>query len=333
MTWSADSEDAQPRLAQHVRELLGRSAQEPHRFGAFIDGDLCCVLTMRPQSIPYRWDIVTLSAGSARQSMSAEVATDIWASLLEFGIAVSGSLGAKRVFAVAPEGTPAVASLRSAGFETYTHQTLHTASGVACVAGSLPGFREQEASDVWSVHQLYHHVTPRPVQFAEALTSAAWDVPELTARERLLPSRRQVIQTVLETIDGIVAYSRITTGKRCARVDLLVEPAVRHVTAQFLSESLTLAGVQNEEIDIVIPEYALDLGSQLERLGFAFITERVALVRHTTAPAVVYERFAGPVVEGERVPKGVPSYFNIQAEACAGAPAMSVNPTGKRMER
>ncbi len=36
---------------------------------------------------------------------------------------------------------------------------------------ALPeGMREQEDSDVWSIHQLYHHVTPRAVQFAEALT-------------------------------------------------------------------------------------------------------------------------------------------------------------------
>lgn len=333
LTWESDSQDAHPGVAQQVLEMLGQHARESRRFGAFVDGDLCCVLTMRPQVIAYRWDVVALCAGSGRHPVSAEVATDVWASLLEYGIAASGSLGAKRIFAVASEGTPAAASLRSAGFETYAHQMLYTATGVPGEAEPLPGFREQEPSDVWSIHQLYHHVTPRPVQFAEALTSAAWELPQPTARERFFPSRRQATQTVLETIDGIVAYSRITTGKHAARVDLLVEPAIRNVTARFLSHSLALAGVRNDEIGVVIPEYAVDLCSQLERLGFTFVTERVALVRHTTAPAVVYERFAGPVVEGERVPKGVPSYFNIQTDSCAGAPAMSVSSTGKRMER
>jgi hypothetical protein len=62
---------------------------------------------------------------------------------------------------------------------------------------------------------------------------------------------------------------------------------------------------------LIIPAYAQDRIARFERAGFEILDERLAMVRHTTVPAVVHTGLAPiPVVEAaERVPRGVPTYL------------------------
>lgn len=314
------------------------SAMLPNRAGeqtyvALIDDELCATLSMRQQTIAYRWDVATLAAGSPRLDADDAVVLELWTTLLEYGIAASGSEGARRLFAAAVEDSVACKSLRSAGFEPYTRQTLLVSPGVGRSVGRPQHMRRQEASDVWSIHHLYHHVTPRPVQFAEASTSAQWEMPRRSALDWLSPERRQVRQMVLETTDGIVAYCRVTPQHHRARIDLLADPCVRDVLASFVMAAVEDAGMTGCALEIVIPQYSSDLIWSLERIGFEAVDDRVALVRHTTAPAVVHGRFAVAPVEGERVPKGVPSYYRVRAGSGHSASAAVESHATHRMER
>ncbi len=333
LDWDLQREVVGPSVArQAVAALLPNRSRE-QIYVALIDDELCATLSMRPQSIAYRWDIAALAAGSPRLDAADATVLELWTALLEYGIAASGSAGAKRLFAAAVEESVACRSLRTAGFEPYTRQTMLRASGVSSPAGAPAGMRRQEASDVWSIHQLYHHVTPRPVQFAEAWTSAAWELPRQSPFALLAPDHRPVHQLVLETIDGIGGYCRVTGHHHRARLELLVDPSVRDEVGSFVAAAAEEAGVEGSDLEIVIPQYSSDLIWPLETIGFVTVAERVALVRHTTAPAVVHERFAVAPVEGERVPKGVPSYYRVRAgtHQCASA-AVETHAT-HRMER
>ena len=73
-----------------------------------------------------------------------------------------------------------------------------------------------------------------------------------------------------------------------------------------------------------------DVGRAIEfytrHLGFELEHERTAMVRHTTAPAVVHARLAPiPVEAGERVPRGIPTYVRnarrTGPEQGAGSPS------------
>lgn len=317
---------------QAVSAILPNRARE-QTYVALIDDELCAMLVMRPQEIAYRWDVAALAAGSPRLDADDATVLELWAALLDYGIVASGAAGARRLFAAAIEGSVACQSLRAAGFEPYTRQTLLHADGIDHVPDQPRGMRRQEASDVWSIHHLYHHVTPRPVQFAEARTSAAWELPRRSFLDWLSPERRHVHQMVLETIDGVVAYCRITEQRHRARLDLLIGPSARDVVGAFVAAAVADAGLTGHELEIVIPQYASDLIWPLERIGFCVGDDRVALVRHTTAPAVVHGRFAVAPVEGERVPKGVPSYYRVRAGSRQSACAIVEPHATHRMER
>lgn len=333
LDWDTHREAEGMSVARQVLVAVVPSRAREQAFVALIDDELCATLTMRPQEIGYRWDVATLAAGSPRLDAADEVVHELWTALLEYGIAASGMAGARRLFAAAIEDTVACRSLRSTGFEPYTRQTMLYAARIDSSATRPSGMRRQESSDVWSIHQLYHHVTPRPVQFAEARTSAAWEAPKRSPLAWLAPDLRQVEQFVLETIDGIVAYCRVTACHHRARLDVLADLSVRDDIGDFIAAAVADAGVGDCTLEIVVPEYSTDLIWPLERVGFEPVAERVAQVRHTTAPAVVHGRFAVAPVEGERVPKGVPSYYRVQAGSRPATSAAVEPGATHRMER
>lgn len=302
-----------PDLIDRLLAVLPSRAFGDRMFVALVDGELCALMAIRIRERQFRWDVMAVAAGSPRLDATDHVCVELWTALLEYAIRQAGEGGAKRLFASAHEDGPARASLRAVGFEAYMRYTLLDGMVQTALVALPVGMRPQEDSDVWSIHQLYHHTTPRTVQFAEALTSTAWELPRRPPWVRGGLQRPTAASFVLETRDGIEGYCRIDLTPRRAVATLLVSDGCRELATSLVNASALQAGIRrNAALDVVIPGYLGDLVKHFEDIDFVERDERVALVRHTTVPALVHTRLAPlPVVEGtERVPKGVPSYFH-----------------------
>jgi hypothetical protein len=280
---------------------------------ALVDDELCATVTLRPQTHRFRWDVLSLAAGSPHLDADDDVTTELWSALLEYAISCAGASGAKRLFATTADGSVGMRSLRNAGFEAYARFTVLERLGAPGRIESDCRPRRQEPSDVWSIHHLYHQTTPRVVQFAEALTSTVWELPSERLLARLVPRRHDVHALVLETAGGIEGYCRIETGPAGAFVSLIINPHVRHYAAPLVAAAIERSGIgPSTRIEIAIPEYASELVWSMENAGFTQAGERVAMVRHTTAPAIIYGRLAPvPSEVAERAPRGIPSYCRV----------------------
>ena len=300
-----------PDLANRVLAVLLTRAVRDRIFVALVDGELCALLAVRTQERRFRWDVIAVAAGSPRLDANERVCVELWTAMLEYAIRGAGESGAKRLFASCHDDSPARESLRNVGFDAYSQYAVLNGCVEASLIALPAGMRPQEDSDVWSIHQLYHQTTPRAVQFAEALTSTAWELPTRLPWLRGGLQRPSTTAFVLETLDGIEGYCRIVQTSRRAVATLLVSDGCRDRAAGLVNASALHAGIRrNMALDIVIPGYMGDLVTRLEDLGFSVRDERIALVRHTTVPALVQTRLVHAHAEStERVPKGVPSYF------------------------
>jgi hypothetical protein len=312
-----------PELANQVVASLPVDVWRDRIYVASVNNEPCAMAMLRQQEHRYRWDVVLLAAESRRAMRDDQGLVDLWTALLEFGIKEAGSAGAKRLFATAPLDTPAYESLRRAGFEAYSRFTV--------VAGFLPaapvaipaGLRRQDHSDVWSIHQLYHHVTPDTVQFAEALTSSVWEIDDPPLLERIGVRRPQTVAYVLEAGHGIEAYCRIERVQTAPVMSLLRERECQTSAFQFVAAAASVAGLPaNALLRVVIPAYSGELVAQFEDEGFYVECERVAMIRHTTSRVPARVRAVPVLVEsGERVPQGVPTYYR-SVRAAPDAPGV-----------
>jgi hypothetical protein len=300
-----------PAVAQRALAFLPDALQHRRVFVAFVDGELCGCVDIVPDERRFVWDVQSLAAGSLHLDAHDDVARELWEALLEYVIARAGAAHVRRVFAAAHEHGVACASLRASGFEAYTRLYI--------TLGQLPGqpvlqpigMRRQERGDVWSIQQLYQRVTPRAVQFAEARTSSTWELPRRRLAGRW-PAATEPRAYVLETAQGLHGYCQITRGHELTLVELLAETELPGAV-DFALAALTDAGVgAHERVCVITPAYAGERVSQLEAHGFALVDERLAMIRHTTAPARARVRVAPvPALEvGERAaaPAGIPSY-------------------------
>lgn len=277
-------------------------------FLSLIDDELCGYIVLQRRADDYRWDVIEMAAGSPRLDATANVSVELWIALLECAIKESGAEGARRLFAAAPAGSTAYEAFVRAGFSPYSR--YYELQGRLDEPDVPPpgNLREQHDSDVWSIHQLYHRLTPQPVQYAEAMTSDEWLVGE---RSRIpFSGRSRPHATVVDTVDGISAYCRVkhTGGRPLVRV-LCVPGFVPHLVA-LVSATLRGAGLANAEIDLVVPGYAQEYVAPFIDAGLWLEGERDALVRHTTAPMVVHPvlRPVTEVAEEKRSIRGVPSF-------------------------
>lgn len=301
----------QPELAEHLLATIPANLRKERVYVALVDGVLCAYMSFRPQASRFRWDVLSVAAGSPRLDATDDVCIELWTALLEYAVKQAGQSGAKRLFAMAADDGAAFNSLRAAGFERYAQFMILAGTRHNGPLGLPEGMREQEDSDVWSIHQLYHHVTPRAVQFAEALTSTVWELPPRNLLRRLgaMPPTSKAF--VLETTNGVQAYCAIQVRRGGAIARLMIAPEFRAMAAPFVLAAATEAGVSsNCRLRVLVPGYASELVLGFHDAGFEFEHERTAMVRHTTAPALVHARLAPlPVEAGERVPRAVPTYL------------------------
>lgn len=262
------------------------------------------LVQLRPEPREYRWVVTGLAATESGAESGDDRRVEIWNHLLRYSAFAAGLAGAKRVQAAAPVDGPASQALHRAGFTTYAQQTLMLAHGLRRPEPQDEVVREQEPSDAWSIHHLYHLATPRAVQYAEAFSSNHWDVRRrLNARVRgFLIERRQVV----------VAYAQITRKGRLCAMEVMVQPDDLELLAPLVWQSCQLAGVDGRcTVWVSVPDYHQEYLAPLEGLGFQEVGRQALMVRYTAVPACVPEAKRIPVVTEitERLPARAPSFY------------------------
>jgi hypothetical protein len=271
-------------------------------FVALIDGRIAGLIDLVTDPENHRWvlsRVLTsrLVAGDRAQNLRNAV----WRELALQAIRAAGASRSKRIHAVLDESSPVVAVLEETGFTAYAQDTVLMARGLP--DSQPPGIvRRQEPSDVWAIHQLYHQVTPRPVQYAEALTSNFWggSVPGQTT------ARGFVVEHGIE----IVAHCRVTKGCDGPVLHVMAQPELLELVPAVLIDVVNdIHASSRQTITVIIPDYLQEYIGPIEQLGFTPTGRQTRLVKYT----VVAQRMQFRSVEDlareipERVAAGSPT--------------------------
>lgn len=302
-----------PNVTSRAMSMVPGATQSARVFVAIVDGELCAYLVAQREQRSFKWELAEIAAGSPRLDATESVCMELWSALIAYGVTQAGYAGVKRVFASAEDSSPAFESLRANGFEAFEDRfILARKGGWNDSTEQLANVRPQLNSDVWSVHQLYHQVTPRAVQFAEALTSAEWELRGDSWFNRAMVGGIQESSFVLDVGDNVTGHCRIERKNGCSLARMMMLPEYAGQVDTFLLTCLKAAGVgRNELVKVDVPGYFLEHLGVLERCGFRVAWERSGLVKHTTASVVVRPRLM-PVPtqdERERAVQGVPSLY------------------------
>lgn len=301
-----------PRTSR-VKAMLPLRGEGDRAFGATIDGELCAYLVAHREPRNFQWELGEIAAGSPRLDTTYDVCVELWSALIDYTVKQAGASGAKRVFASALDGSPAFESLRANSFEAYEDQFVLTQERPWDDTMSLlPNVRPQADSDVWSVHQLYHQVTPRGVQFAEALTSSEWESRDGSWFNRAMVGGTQVMSFVLDSGEGVAGHCRIERKSGCAIATMMLSPEYANQVDSFLFTCVSQSSIsRNTRFQVDVPGYFLEHLGVLEKAGFVVSWERSGLVKHTTASVVIRPKLV-PVhaaEERERAIHGVPTLY------------------------
>jgi hypothetical protein len=259
----------------------------PQVFVSMIDDEICGYLLVHRDDPRYRWTLAAAGAGSSRLDATDEACIELWSAMR------AGQSGIRRLFAAVIEGTPAHASLCAVAFVAYGQAIVLRGGWRDDSAPLPPGFREQHASDVWSIHQLYHRSVPRTVQFAEALTSEEWELPSRRDQLLIVGSGYREHGFVVDSEDGVSAYARVTRRRGAAYLSFMLQPDRNVPLEPFFAAALRAAGVgARDHVSICVPGYLRECVGPLEQMGLTISEERTLLVKHTTAPAIVHAQLA-----------------------------------------
>lgn len=231
----------------------------------------------------------------------------IVAGLLHHAIQDAGFHGVKRLYAKVDVESSIRPALRSMGFAAYGRETI-LASPTVPVLPVGSSVRTLEQADVWAVHQLYSHTTPRDVQYAEAFTSHNWDVGTIQ-RDRGHDGQAWIV-----TRDFVaVAYARAVTHSDAHVVDFMIAPEWRDVMPDLLAQVFrTLSTMSTRRVYVSVRAYQQEEIALLESFGLVSQVEQELHVRYTTASVrssvLSVESFARESV-ADPATKRVPSFF------------------------
>src|SRR5690606_15816104 len=109
----------------------------------------------------------------------------------------------------------------------------------------------QEQADVWAIHQLYMHSTPRDVQYAEALTSHSWDVQAMW-RDSGHGCRGWIIAD-----DHLATgYARAVSRRDAHIVDFMLSPERRQDFPRLVSAVFKeLSALPSRHVYVVVRDY------------------------------------------------------------------------------
>lgn len=287
------------------------SRRSRRSFVACIDGQTVGLIDLLTDPPNHRW-ILSRMLTSVQLHEDGANATDrevVWRELAIQSIRAAGAARAKRIHAMLEDDSAVIPVLQSVGFSEYAHDTLLVAENITdqSPAGIA---RRQEPSDVWAIHQLYHQVTPRPVQYAEALTSNFWS----SISPGQPTSRGYVVEDGLE----IIAHCRVTRGCDGPVLHLMVHPEADGLLIPLVRDVVQDVGQHGKAtIGVIIPDYLQEYIDPLESIGFAQRGRQSRLVKYTVVARRM--QFRGVEEFAQEVPERV----------AAGTPTLSYAPPGK----
>ena len=252
----------------------------------------------RSESGDFRWLLESLGAAASAETPLA----DLWTGLLSHLVTTAGLSGAKRVHADSPQEGPVHDALARAGFSAYARETLLLAQGLHPAGVEEVCVRAQEPSDAWSIHHLYHLVTPKAVQYSQAFTSTHWH-----AGRRLRNSNRGY---VVERDGTVVSYCRVFTNGRQVAIETMAMPEELDTLPALVLRTARAAGIgQGGQVWAAVPDYHSEYIAKLESIGFSPVDRRALMVRYTGVPVAAVERKILTLVSSvaERLPSRAPA--------------------------
>ena len=259
------------------------------------------LVELRPEPGDFRWIVTGLGARIPRGGEPSEEVSQLWSDLLAYAARVAGHSGAKRVHATVPMDTLVQQTLIRAGFSIYGHRTVLLAHELHLTDCGDVHVRERDPSDTWSIHHLYSLTTPRPVQYAEALTSSHWDAGRtVNARTRGF---------VIDDSNGLAGYCQITSRGTCNVLDVMMLPEKIGLMSSLVSEAIRHAKIgPGSEVWVAVPDYHREYLSLLESIGFREQERQSLMVRYTMVPVNGYQaRWTSVVTDViERLPARTP---------------------------
>jgi hypothetical protein len=302
---SVDWELTQP---PGVRMLSWRSLFPQEMSGActLVDHDGALQAQVQAEARPGRDKWTLMRAALAPDADPARLVP-----LLEALIVCAGQHGAGRLFAVADDA--AAVALRRAGFTAYADETIYhltcgeTREEVISRPPTPYAIRPQRSRDVWGVHTLYAAVTPRPVQLMEGLISDDWEYPLHPWLAGL--SGQSETRLVLEAEAGVCGFASLVRGQKGHRVEVMVHPRYRRLTAPFLQAALEVAARWPQRpLYCPVRGYQSELGAALESVGFAPLVSQTLMVREMAVRVRqrlrIFEPATKPAMEPVRMEKG-----------------------------
>lgn len=271
-------------------------------FVATLDGEPRALIELQPEPREFRWQVTRLAAGELREHETEDAYVELWTELLLAAVRAAAQSGAKRLHAIAPADGPAFEALRRASFTVYAPQTALLAHGLHRWDTDGHRVREQEDSDVWSIHQLYHLATPRPIQHAEAFTSSHWDVGRRAGW--------RVRGFLMEHDHDVTAYCRVMSRGRRHVLEVLTQPGEARLVEEIVPVAVgRAADPRRDVIWVGLPDYHSEYLPYLLTVGFEELGRQVRMVRYTALEAQVRQRALNVVPElGDRLPARLPSY-------------------------
>jgi hypothetical protein len=295
--------------------VLPVSRRARKSFVAYLNGQPAGLMDLIADPANHRWvfsrmltcrHLASSTQESARQS--------VWSELVLQSVRAAGAERAKRIHAVLDEDSPVSSAMQSAGFAGYAQDTLLMAHALPIeeAAGIV---RRQDSSDVWAIHQLYHSVTPRPVQYAEAFTSNFWNLA--------VPGQHQARGYVVEDGLEIIAHCRATFGSDGPTLHVMVHPDAVDLLVPVVRDVINdIDSHGKRPVSLIVPDYLQEYLDPLTRLGFDIHRRQTRLVKYTVVAQRMQfrgvEEFAREVPE--RVAAGTPSLYYVPSAATDAGP-------------
>jgi hypothetical protein len=270
-------------------------------FIAESDDAVGVVVELRPEPEDFRWILTSMGAWNQHGEDLPEEVSTLWSELLGYAAHVAGRAGAKRVHASVPIDSQAQRTLSRAGFSVYGHQTVLLAHELHLANDKDASVRERDPSDAWSIHHLYHVTTPRPVQYAEALSSNHWD-----ARRTLSAQTRGF---VLDGQGELAGYCQIMNRGHCYALEILMAPDQLGALPSLAGRAIRQSHANDQsEVWITVPDYRREYLPMLESMGFREVARQALMVRYTMVPVNGYQsRWVNVVADViERLPARSP---------------------------
>ncbi|MFM7679924.1 MAG: hypothetical protein ACKO83_13850 [Roseiflexaceae bacterium] len=284
-----------------VRSLLTNSG----RYTTFVhheQGVTAVLQAVRRESRPEQTVVALASYGALHQLPTDH---DLWFRLLEAHVTHSARHQIQRLYATQSDGTDDLGEIfRQGGFTPYVRQVVLRLDGPDWDQGTrIAPMQVQSRHDVWGVHQLYGHITPRPIQLAEARAARDWMLP---LQAPWLGVKRRA--WVAYDHAHVVASLRVSSGNDAHLMQLLINPAARDQATEVLRFGISQIA-DTLPIWLVVRDYQEELLWAAQDLGFQPMAEQVRWVRHNVSfiRRPVMTRVLEPNDTGTPVPTIVPA--------------------------